>query len=83
MQEKPARKVATIKSILYDLDATLGPFLRSLADIFLASFIKFVGDIFLLGSVDTRFHADTAINAITLHFSVDGVSEEDGAFTEL
>lgn len=81
LQEKLVAKDAAFNLVVHASCATLGPSRRCLVENFCLGFDKSVGDAFHLGSLQTKIHADTAIDSMTLHFSEDAASEEVEAGT--
>lgn len=66
-----------VRSIVQDLFATLEPFLRGLVENFRAGLSKSVNEAFRVGFIDAHFHANTAVEGITLRI-LGGVASEDG-----
>lgn len=68
LQEVLAAKAGVVEYNIRDLCRTLRWFLSDVVVSFRAGLKKSVSDAFLIGFVDTKLHADTANNGITLTF---------------
>lgn len=71
-----AAKDAAINSVIQASWAPLGSSTIDLLENFPVVLNKSVGNTSRLGSLDTRFHAGTAIDGVTLHFSGDAMSDK-------
>lgn len=60
---------SNIRSVVEYSCASIGPSFRSLVDNLRARLNKSVSEVFCARSILSQFHADAAIDSITLHFS--------------
>lgn len=71
-----------IRSMAEGSCALLGPSLRSLLDGFSAGLNKSVAEAFRAGSIGSQFHADNAIDSITLRLPGGAASDDRGNCTK-
>lgn len=76
LREGLTAKNLVINPIAQNSCKMFGPVLRGLVDCFRAGLNKSASEAFHTPSVDAQFHADTAIDSITLHCSGGVASEE-------
>lgn len=70
-------KDRVVRFIIQDSCTTFGPSFSGLVEPFRVGFIHSVRNVFLIGSIDSQFYADTTVDCITL-CSTGGASSEDG-----
>lgn len=75
-------KNTVIRSIVEDLCASRGPFLRSLAKNFRAGLKKSVSEAFCASFIGSQFHADAAIDGIAIRFFECAPSDDGVGSTE-
>lgn len=81
-QEKLTARDAVVQSIVEDLCAMPKPSHRSLAKGFRAGLNMPMSEVFRIASIDTQFHADTAMHSIALLPSRGAVSKDGSGLTK-